>query len=273
MNKRKIISGVISIALLWQPIGLSNAYAETQLLKEGSRGRGVQELQIKLKELGYFNFTPTGYYGKITKNAVLSLQRDLGLTADGIVGNNTYKTISNKLEIKPVSRGLTRNTSITYWGWFDKIKDVIPRGAVYKITDIQTGKSFNAKRTYGTNHADTETLTAEDTYIMKEIYNNAWSWARRPIIVEMGGYVLPASMAGMPHAGIEDKPAGQTVSARSGGYGTGYNFDLIKGNNMDGHFDVHFFNSRTHGTNRVDPAHQKAIATAREYIENELNVK
>ena len=50
-----------------------------------------------------------------------------------------------------------------------------------------------------TNHADSETLTQEDTDIMKEIYNNKWSWDRRAIIVEVGNLKLPASMAGMPH--------------------------------------------------------------------------
>jgi hypothetical protein len=31
---------------------------------------------------------------------------------------------------------------------------------------------------------------------------------------------------------------------------------------MSGVFDVHFLNSRTHGTNKVNAAHQKAIKEA-----------
>ena len=33
-------------------------------------------------------------------------------------------------------------------------------------------------------------------------------------------------------------------------------------NNFDGHFCIHFYNSRTHGTDRVDEDHQNAVARA-----------
>jgi len=34
---------------------------------------------------------------------------------------------------------------------------------------------------------------------------------------------------------------------------------------MNGVFDVHFLNSKTHGTNRVDENHQKAVREAAEW--------
>ena len=117
-------------------------------------------------------------------------------------------------------------------------------------------------RTYGRNHADCETLTAEDTKIMKQIWGSQWNWNRRPVIIITGEKRIAASMAGMPHAGLDSKPANVTVSGRSTGYGRGVNLDTIKGNNMDGHFDVHFLNSRTHGTNKVNASHQNAVKQA-----------
>ena len=36
----------------------------------------------------------------------------------------------------------------------------------------------------------------------------------------------------------------------------------IKDNNFNGHFCIHFTNSRTHGSNKVDSDHQSAINTA-----------
>ena len=111
------------------------------------------------------------------------------------------------------------------------------------MIDVETGKQFYVKRTYGTNHADSETLTKEDTAIMKSLYNNRWSWERRSIVVEVDGFKIPASMAGMPHGS-----------------------DFIKGNNMDGHFDVHFLLSKTHKSNRVEPKHQKAVQSASEFL-------
>lgn len=119
-----------------------------------------------------------------------------------------------------------------------------------------------AKRTYGYNHADCEGLTAKDSAILKSIYSGSWSWTRRPIIVIIKGRKIAASMAGMPHAGLDRYPANVKVHGRSGGYGYGDNLDAVKGNIMDGHFDVHFLKSRTHGTNRVNAAHQNAIKRA-----------
>jgi hypothetical protein len=66
----------------------------------------------------------------------------------------------------------------------------------------------------------------------------------------------------MPHAGVDKAPANNYISSRSGGYGRGANLDKIKSNGMSGVIDVHFLNSRTHGTNRVDGKHQAALKAA-----------
>jgi len=70
---------------------------------------------------------------------------------------------------------------------------------------------------------------------------------------------------GNAHAGVDSAPANTYVKSRSGGYGAGDNLDSVKNNNMNGVFDVHFLNSKTHGTNRVDENHQKAVREAAEW--------
>lgn len=145
--------------------------------------------------------------------------------------------------------------------WWKAANKVFARGSKVKVIDVRTGKSFYIKRTYGGNHADCETLTKEDTKILKDIWGG-FNWSRRPILVEIDGRLLAASMSGMPHAGLDSKATNAIVSSRSEGYGRGVNLDAVKNNGMDGHFDIHFNNSRTHGSNRVDPAHQRAIKEA-----------
>lgn len=140
-------------------------------------------------------------------------------------------------------------------------KNIFKRDSKAKVIDVYTHKSFNVQRTMGDNHADTEALTKEDTKIIKEIWNG-FSWTRRPVIVEVNGRYLAASMSAMPHAGLDNKPAFVTVDNRSGGYGTGANLDVIKNNDMDGHFDIHFLNSTRHMDGRKDPQHQNAIQIA-----------
>ncbi|MEJ8554205.1 peptidoglycan-binding domain-containing protein [Tepidibacter sp. Z1-5] len=248
MNKKKIITGIIGLSLFIQPLTGNSIYADneisiTQTLKAGMRGESVVSLQKRLENLGYFNYKATGYFGNITKESVKKFQRDRNLYADGIAGKNTIAELNKiKETITPVSRGVVENT-VSNWTWFGKITNIIPRGTTFKVIDVYTGKEFNAKRTYGTNHADTETLTKEDTRIMKELYGGKWSWDRRPIIVEVDGIKIPASMDGMPHGS-----------------------DFISDNNMEGHFDIHFLLSKTHGSNRVEPNHQKAVKIANQYL-------
>jgi peptidoglycan hydrolase-like protein with peptidoglycan-binding domain len=193
----------------------------------------------------------------VNTEAALETESDNTLTNEG---EEEDQELEEDTEVEPVetdSKG-----KIEVLDWWTKANKAFARGSAAKVIDVRTGKSFNIRRTYGGNHADCETLTKEDTKIMKEIWGGSFNWSRRPVIVEVNGRFLAASMAGMPHAGLDNKPANVTVSNRSLGYGRGVNLDAVKNNNMSGHFDIHFKNSRTHGSNRVDAAHQKAIKEA-----------
>lgn len=112
-------------------------------------------------------------------------------------------------------------------------------GATATITDVATGLKFRVKRLGGGNHADAEPLTSEDTAIMRRIYGGSWSWNTRAIIVTVGGRSVAASMNGMPHS-----------------------IQTIYNNNFNGHFCIHFLNSRTHNTNSVCPNHQAMVRRA-----------
>lgn len=142
--------------------------------------------------------------------------------------------------------------------WWKSARYVFSNDSIAKVTDIGTGKSFMVKRTGGTNHADSEALTKEDTAIIKSIWGG-FSWDRHPVIVEIDGRRLAASMAAMPHAGLDSAPAKAYVKNRSGDFGSGTNLDSVKNNNMDGHFDIHFLNSTRHMDGKEDPEHQAAI--------------
>jgi len=69
-------------------------------------------------------------------------------------------------------------------------------------------------------------------------------------------------MSAMIHAGLDKYPAGEYVNNRSGDYGYGINLDAIKGNNADGHFDIHFLNSTRHSDGAVTESHQANIRIA-----------
>ncbi|MFA5524415.1 MAG: LysM peptidoglycan-binding domain-containing protein [Tissierellales bacterium] len=146
--------------------------------------------------------------------------------------------------------------------WWTEAQYVLPINSEFKVTDFYTGKSFRVKRTVGASHIDAETLTLNDTNIMKNIWGGTLSWVRRPILIEYNGRKIAASMTSAPHAGNEKGAGGTYTSWRSGGYGAGTNFDYVKGNGIDGHFDIHFLNCTKHSDGKVDAGHQKNVKIA-----------
>jgi hypothetical protein len=266
MQKRNIVvllSSILFLLVLF-PLSADAATVTRPILKQGMKNPYVKALQIDLKSLGFFTTTPTEYFSRITKSSVMKFQAKYHLSADGEVGPQTYNIIDKLLvknkSISSRSGEINREILVP---WFNDAENIFYIGAIAKVVDIDTGLSFNVKRTYGYNHADCETLTSDDTTIMKKIFGGQWNWERRAIIVIVNGRKMAASMAGMPHAGREDLPGDIWVNDwRTEGYGPGYNLDKIKGNDMAGHFDIHFLGSKTHGTNKVDDAHQAMIMKA-----------
>ncbi|MBQ8506460.1 MAG: hypothetical protein IJ466_03395 [Clostridia bacterium] len=123
--------------------------------------------------------------------------------------------------------------------WTSGIQSIFARGVTATITDVETGISWQEIRKGGTNHADVQPCTAEDTAKLKQVYGGKWSWNRRAIWVTINGETYAASMNGMPHGG-----------------------DSVANNNFDGHHCIHFTNSRTHTGNRLDADHQAMVQKA-----------
>lgn len=143
--------------------------------------------------------------------------------------------------------------------WFSEAQYVIPINADFKIVDLESGKSFNARRTVGSGHADCEPLTANDTAIMKSIWGGSFNWNKRSVLVVYKGRTIAASAAGMLHAGNEGAAGGAWTSWRSDNYGAGTNYDYVKGNNAHGHFDLHFYKSIGHSSGTENSTHQANV--------------
>jgi peptidoglycan DL-endopeptidase LytF len=126
-----------------------------------------------------------------------------------------------------------------YLDWWTQAQYLFPINKEARVIDLSTGRSFNVKRTIGAAHADTEPLTAADAAIMREIWGGNFSWAVRPVIVEVDGRRLAAAMSSMPH-----------------------DIQYIRDNNFNGHFDIHFLNSRRHKDGLIDQTMQNNIRVA-----------
>ncbi|WP_374118086.1 L,D-transpeptidase family protein [Streptomyces sp. RKAG337] len=60
------------------------------VMKQGSTGTQVRELQARLGQLNLFSRTPTGTYGSVTENAVNDFQERYGLPMTGSVSAQTW---------------------------------------------------------------------------------------------------------------------------------------------------------------------------------------
>ncbi len=84
-------------AILSSAVRTLASTSNSSILKVGSKGTEVTELQKNLTKLGYDTKGTDGIFGNDTKNAVLSFQRAHNLTADGIVGAGTQSAIVKAL--------------------------------------------------------------------------------------------------------------------------------------------------------------------------------
>ncbi len=206
--------------------------------KPGDSGSAVRAVQKRLKKLGYYSGDIDGDYGNGTKTAVKAFQKRNGLSANGTVNSQTLSKLNSSGAKKADASSSGGGNGTEMLSWFKNGSSRIPKGAIFKVKDIKTGKVFTCKRWSGANHCDTEPLTANDTSIMKSIFGH-WSWRRRAVLVKYNGHVYAASMNGMPH-------------------GTG----TISNNRFDGHFCIHFLGSKTHGSGKVDATHQNCVKAA-----------
>jgi peptidoglycan hydrolase-like protein with peptidoglycan-binding domain len=177
-------------------------------------------------------------YDRETLKAILRFQKANGLKSDGIIGIRTRSKLYN-IPLENLKQGGEHAVTIINSSWnmakysFELYKEAL-------ITDVKTGKTFKVKRTGGVLHADVEPISKKDTDVFRSCLKNlSWTWERRPILIDWGFGNRAASCNANPHG-----------------------YDSLATNGFNGHFCVHFINSKTHGGNTVDPAHQNAVEEA-----------
>ena len=228
-------------------------------LKTGSTGNAVRNLVQELINQGYYSGTVTNKYTTAVAEAVKAFQKAKGLSVDGIAGSATQHKLFGTV---PVGTADTSNLTMTLYpaekiDWYTGgINEMWPRGANYKVYDVRTGIVWWAHRWAGGRHVDAEPLTAADTARLCKCYgvNNSTEIAsknlyqRRPLLVTIGTRTFACSLYGVPH----NYPDGDTIST----------------NDFKGQVCIHFTNSRTHDSNKVDSGHEEAIEYAWEHAPN-----
>ena len=228
-------------------------------LKTGSSGNAVKNLVTELKKQGYYSGSITNKYTTSVAEAVRAFQRAKGLTVDGIAGAATQHKLYGTV---PIGAGDTSNLTMTLYqaekiDWYTGgINEMWAKGSNYKVYDVKTGIVWWAHRWAGGSHVDAEPLTAADTARLCRCYGVSTAqeiadknmYQRRPLLVTIGTRTFACSLYGVPH----NYPEGDTIST----------------NNFKGQVCIHFTNSKTHNSNKVDSGHESAIQYAWEHAPN-----
>lgn len=234
-----------------------NSSASNTLLKEGSSGTAVQQMQTALQNLGYYTGKVTGSFGSLTQEAVKAFQRANNLSADGVAGTSTLNklysgsaiaksgsssnnTASNTNNNNVTASGSTPSAaSVKNVNWFTSIRTKYKAGTVVTIYDFRTGLSWKCRFMSNGNHADSEPMTSTDTDTMYRAFGKKTTWNPKAVWITMpDGNTFIASLHNTPHL--------------SGS---------IKDNNFDGHLCIHFPRemSEAEKTGPYAVTHQKEI--------------
>ena len=84
---------LLLIAASLLAVGAGKVAAAGELLRYGSRGESVRQVQSRLNGLGYWCGTADGIFVVNTRSAVMRFQSAKGLSVDGIVGPKTYSAL------------------------------------------------------------------------------------------------------------------------------------------------------------------------------------
>ena len=236
----------------------SQVEATYSTLKLGSTGTAVRNLVQALKDKGYFSGTVTNKYTSAVEKAVRNFQKAAGVSVDGIAGPATQHALYGTV---PVGAADSSNLAMTLYPaekidwWTGGINEMWAKGSNYKVFDVKTGIVWWAHRWSGGYHVDAEPLTAADTARLCKAYGVTSAneiktknlYQRRPLLVTIGNRTFAASLYGIPH-----NPEGDTIST----------------NDFTGQLCIHFSNSWTHGSKKVDSLHTEAIQYAWENAPN-----
>lgn len=166
------------------------------------------------------------------------IQNSANITTNDTEDINNYNETEINIEEPPLEE--EQKIVVANLNWFDSVNALFPTYTKTQVIDIYSGKTYFVYRNGGSNHADVEPIDAKNTDIFHSLYNYEYSWVRRPVWVQINEDLWVAgSINGYPH-------------------GKSY----ISGNNMEGHTCIHFLQSKTHGTKRVDEAHQNCVEYA-----------
>ena len=195
---------------------------------ENATSEDVVRVQIRLRDLDYFTFKPTGIYQSMTANAAKKFQQkhtmDDGtpMIADGTIGAAVHgdpvpprRGPGGYCSQHPHRQQPGRENPVPAGelvGW-EQVQALLELNASYTITDYNTGETFSMVYVGGEHHAEMECADAFNAGIFREVFGGEYNYSKRPVVISIGGRSIAASLYGWPHG--EDHYSGNEMDGHT----------------------------------------------------------
>ena len=258
------------------------------VLRQGDRSEFVCELQEYLAIAGYLDSAADGIFGSVTQQAVVAFQKSSGLTADGIVGKNTWDALLSKAEAAS-ARTYVVVSGDTLYGIARRfgvsVEAIAAASGISRPESIKPGQ----KVVIPSSSADASRAAlgrGGAELLHWDVVNRIFKSRATIIDVATGLSFEVQRRGGHNHADIEPLTNADTavlsriyggawswvrraVIVVTGGRriaasinGQPHGGQAITGNGFNGHICLHFLGSRTHASNSLDADHQRMVQAA-----------
>jgi len=198
---KKALIPLLLIVLL--TVSATLTFAEKAPLRNGDEGDTVARLQLRLFELGFFTFKPTGLFGTVTQSALRAFQQNAGLTVTGTANGETLAALfAHAAAPAPFaaqipltfSGGSGSNRVKGEAGEWSEVKDGLKKGEAYEVTHCESGATCRLVMQGVGGHAHMRPETEKDAQAL-----NAWlgatnSYYKCAVTVQLNGRPVAASL-------------------------------------------------------------------------------
>ena len=197
---------VILAALLFCTFG-TVAGDTNDLIARGSTGEDVVRIQMRLFDLGFYTYKPTGSFQTVTKSAVVAYQVASGIMSDGSVGAESMQLLFSRgakradfhaeIPLTFTAQGaITQKGSAMPWA---TVKEKLIPGEAYRFRNAATGEEVALIFGSGENHAELtlpEKLADRNAAVsmLTRWLGSTNSFYKCAVLLELDGQWIAASM-------------------------------------------------------------------------------
>ena len=177
---------------------------ERESVALGTKGQLVVRIQLRLMDLGFYTYKPTGSYQAVTRRSVLAYEWAADARQDGRLtpeeqdelfsGSATRAPFAASIALSFTAQSTPFRVTGELWDW-DDVKKELTEGETYTLTNCATGESCQMVYQGGDHHAHlTPAAPAVNGQIMRQWMGESNSYYKIAVTMLVGEKRVAASL-------------------------------------------------------------------------------